>query len=129
MFRFIILFILTIPSVCSADANVYIQVLGIAQDAGYPQTNCYQPHCIRAWENKELRRLASSIAVVDTEAKTKYLFDATPDMREQLYHLHLSASDAEFSRSGLVAMALFVPAGQSGDRQAETAGRTRIRRR
>ncbi len=101
MYRFIILFILTIPSICAADANVYIQVLGIAQDAGYPQTNCYQPHCMRAWENKDLRRLASSIAVVDTEAKAKYLFDATPDMREQLYHLHLSAPDTEFALNGV----------------------------
>jgi pyrroloquinoline quinone biosynthesis protein B len=74
------------------DDAVFIQVLGIAQDAGYPQTSCYQPHCMRAWENPELRRKASSIAVVDQAHKTKYLFDATPDMREQLYDLHRADS-------------------------------------
>jgi pyrroloquinoline quinone biosynthesis protein B len=66
------------------QTNVYIYVLGIAQDAGYPQASCYQPHCIRAWEDKDLRRLTSSIAVVDEESKAKYVFDATPDIRAAL---------------------------------------------
>ncbi len=97
----ITLFLLCIPAIAFAEGDVYMQVLGIAQDAGYPQTNCYQPHCMRAWENKELRRMASSIAVVDTTLKTKYLFDATPDMREQLYELHQSAPDTEYSLDGV----------------------------
>jgi pyrroloquinoline quinone biosynthesis protein B len=84
-----------------ASDDVYIHVLGIAQDAGYPQASCYEPHCIRAWENKDLRRLTSSIAIVDEESKTKYLFDATPDIREQLYQLHRSASDNEFALGGV----------------------------
>ena len=84
-----------------ADGAVYIEVLGIAQDAGYPQANCYQPHCLRAWENPELRRRATSIAVVDTSKRTKYLFDATPDMREQLHDLHQSAPDGEYRLDGV----------------------------
>jgi len=84
-----------------ADDSPYIVVLGVAQDAGYPQTNCYQPHCMRAWENPELRRLASSIAVVDNEGMRKYLFDATPDMREQLFRLHEMAPDPEFTLDGV----------------------------
>jgi len=78
-----------------------IHVLGIAQDAGYPQTNCYQPHCMRAWENSGARLTASSIAVIDETTRTKYLFDATPDMREQLYALHQVAPDGEFSLDGV----------------------------
>jgi pyrroloquinoline quinone biosynthesis protein B len=81
--------------------EAFIHVLGIAQDAGYPQTNCYQPHCMRAWEDRDLRLTASSIAVIDETAKTKYLFDATPDMREQLYALHRVAPDGEFSLDGV----------------------------
>ena len=84
-----------------ASDDVYITVLGVAQDAGYPQASCYEPHCIRAWENKDLRRLTSSIAIVDEERKTKYLFDATPDIREQLYQLHRSAPDNEFALGGV----------------------------
>ena len=99
--RRITLILLCLPAVALAGPDVYVQVLGIAQDAGYPQTNCYQPHCMRAWEDKSLRRLTSSIAVVDTTSKTKYLFDATPDMREQLYELHRSAPDTEYSLDGV----------------------------
>jgi pyrroloquinoline quinone biosynthesis protein B len=101
MYRRIALFLLWIPAFAIANADVYVQVLGIAQDAGYPQANCYQPHCMRAWEDRDLRRMASSIAVIDTTSKAKYLFDATPDMREQLYKLHKSAPDTEYSLDGV----------------------------
>jgi len=84
-----------------ADDSPYIVVLGVAQDAGYPQTNCYQSHCMRAWQDPDLKRLTSSIAVVDDEGMRKYLFDATPDMREQLFRLHEMAPDPEFTLDGV----------------------------
>lgn len=84
-----------------ADDSVSIVVLGVAQDAGYPQTGCYQLHCMRAWQDKSLRRTASSIAVIDRGAKTSYLFDATPDMREQLYALHTMADSAAYRLNGV----------------------------
>ena len=85
----------------SAEGGVSIYVLGVAQDAGYPQAGCYQPHCMRAWEDKSLRRAASSIAVIDESAKAKYIFDATPDMREQLYALQQIAPDDEYKLNGV----------------------------
>ncbi len=85
----------------TADDAVYIQVLGVAQDAGYPQANCYKPHCLRAWKNPELRRRATSIALINDQERTKYLFDATPDMREQLYELHQSAPDGAYRLDGV----------------------------
>ena len=101
MLRPLIILLLSFPAFAAADASVYLQVLGIAQDAGYPQTNCYQAHCLRAWENRDMRRMASSVVVVDRQSKTKYLFDATPDMREQLYELHLVAPDDEYTLNGV----------------------------
>ena len=101
MLRPLIVLLLSVPALAAADASVYLQVLGIAQDAGYPQTNCYQAHCLRAWENRDMRRMASSVVVVDRQSKTKYLFDATPDMREQLYELHLVAPDDEYTLNGV----------------------------
>ena len=83
------------------DSGPYIFVLGIDQDAGYPQANCYRPHCMRAWEEPTLKRLTSSIAVVDTEHAKKYLFDATPDIREQLYRLHVEAPDESHELGGV----------------------------
>jgi pyrroloquinoline quinone biosynthesis protein B len=101
MLRLLVILLLSFPALVDADTSVYLQVLGIAQDAGYPQANCYQAHCLRAWENKKMRRMASSIAIIDKKSATKYLFDATPDMREQLYELHLAAPDGEFTLNGV----------------------------
>ena len=64
--------------------RVELVVLGVAQDGGAPQLgNPADP----AWADPDLRRLATSIAVVDRETRQRYLFDATPDLREQLQRL------------------------------------------
>ena len=56
---------------------------------------------MRAWEDKSLRRTASSIAVVDASTQSKFLFDATPDMREQLYALQKIAPDGGYKLNGV----------------------------
>ena len=63
-----------------ANDEAYLYVLGVAQDAGYPQAGCYQAHCMPGWEDPSLRRGATSIALIDPAAKTKYLFEATPNL-------------------------------------------------
>jgi pyrroloquinoline quinone biosynthesis protein B len=83
------------------ESSPYLFVLGVAQDGGYPQTGCYRPHCMRAWNDPTLKRLTSSIAVVDGKHGAKYLFDATPDMREQLYNLHVEAPDSSHALAGV----------------------------
>ncbi|MFQ5549435.1 MAG: MBL fold metallo-hydrolase [Woeseia sp.] len=85
----------------SADEAPYLFVLGVAQDAGYPQAGCYRPHCLRAWRDPALKRLTSSIAVIDPAHGSKYIFDATPDMREQLYNLHIEAPDDTYELGGV----------------------------
>lgn len=71
-----------------ADNNApYIYVLGVTQDAGYPQTGCYQPHCLPGWENPELKRGAVSLGLIDPESRKKYMFEATPNFPDQLYML------------------------------------------
>jgi hypothetical protein len=75
----------------------YLYVLGVAQDAGYPQAGCYQPHCMPGWENHSLRRGATSIALIDPTAGAKYLFDATPNLPEQLYRLDVEAPSAQYA--------------------------------
>ena len=89
------------PQFAAADDGLFIVVLGVGQDGGYPQTNCYRPHCMKAWDDPSLKRMTSSIAVVDPQGNSKYLFDATPDMREQLFRLHKIAPDPEFSLAGV----------------------------
>jgi pyrroloquinoline quinone biosynthesis protein B len=84
----------------AGDAS-YLYVLGIAQDAGYPQAGCYQPHCLRGWNDPALRRTASAVAVIDGASNRKFLFDATPDIGEQLYRLHRTAPDGVFQLAGV----------------------------
>ncbi len=39
--------------------TAYVMVLGVAQDAGYPQMNCKKECCKQAWRNPELKRTIS----------------------------------------------------------------------
>ncbi len=61
----------------------YIVVLGIAQDAGYPQIACEKVCCQRVYDNSTNKRLVSSIALVDPISNESWVFDATPDFTEQ----------------------------------------------
>jgi len=61
----------------------YIVVLGIAQDAGYPQIACEKTCCQRVYDNPTNKRLVSSIALVDPISNESWVFDATPDFTEQ----------------------------------------------
>ena len=63
----------------------YIHVLGTAQDGGYPHLGCNDKCCKSAWEDINLHRLPSSIALVDKLENKFWLFDATPKIREQLH--------------------------------------------
>lgn len=67
-----------------APGDVHLIVLGIAQDAGYPQSGCNQACCEPAWKDATKRRLASCIAVVDSASGRRILFDCTPDFPRQL---------------------------------------------
>ncbi|MFN3193291.1 MAG: MBL fold metallo-hydrolase [Aureliella sp.] len=62
----------------------FVVVLGVAQDAGYPQANCRKACCEPAWKDSTLRRFSSCIAVVDPLSGERWMFDCTPDFREQL---------------------------------------------
>jgi pyrroloquinoline quinone biosynthesis protein B len=64
--------------------TAYVMVLGVAQDAGYPQMNCKKECCKQAWENPELKRTTSCLAIVDPISKEQWIIDATPNIKEQL---------------------------------------------
>ena len=87
--------------VSADEKGPYVFVLGVAQDAGYPQAGCYRPHCMPAWKDPGLRQGAVSIAVIDPGAGKKYLFEATPHFSEQLYDLETEAPDDQFELAGI----------------------------
>ncbi len=64
----------------------YIVVLGVVQDAGFPHIN--NPD---EWNDLEKgvksKKLVSSLGLVDRKVQKKYIFEATPDMPQQLHEL------------------------------------------
>jgi pyrroloquinoline quinone biosynthesis protein B len=62
-------------------------VLGVAQDAGYPQIGAV--HEFAAVElGQRKRQQVVALGVVDEKAQQKFLFEATPDMPAQLFTLN-----------------------------------------
>ncbi|MCW9016480.1 MAG: MBL fold metallo-hydrolase, partial [Kangiellaceae bacterium] len=101
IFFLFVIFFNAQSSASDQSLKVELIVLGVAQDAGYPQINCYQAHCIPGWQDHSKRKLATSLAVVDRKNKQKYLFEATPDIKQQMYLLHQAAPDLEYKLSGI----------------------------
>jgi pyrroloquinoline quinone biosynthesis protein B len=87
------------PTIAGGTARIH--VLGIAQDAGYPQAGCYAAHCMPGWKDRDKRISASAVAVVDDAGRTKLLFEATPHIADQLYRLHQVAPDNEYELAGV----------------------------
>ncbi len=88
-------------SVFAEDSPPYLYILGIAQDAGYPQAGCYKKHCMPAWQDSSLRRGAVSLGLIDPGSKQKYMFEATPNFPAQLFALNSVAPDDEYELAGI----------------------------
>lgn len=82
-------------------ASPYVVVLGIAQDAGIPQMGCETPFCRAARNDSRLRQTVSSIALVDPDSKSRWIFDATPDLPEQFDLLKAVTGDRTNDLSGI----------------------------
>ncbi len=79
------LFILFLALTLSANAqSAYILVLGTVQDGGYPHLGCKKQCCEKAWKNKGGKQHIVSLALVDSQSHRWWLFEATPDIKEQL---------------------------------------------
>lgn len=82
------------PSASSGQCSVELMVLGVGQDAGIPQIgNSDDP----AWQDAGLKRMATSLAIIDHRTNKRFLFEATPDIREQLVMLDTAAPPDEGS--------------------------------
>lgn len=81
---FLLLSILFVSFHSPDDKKPFLVVLGIAQDAGYPQIGCTKDCCKKVYEKKAKKQLVSCIAIVDPVSNQKWIFDATPDFTEQV---------------------------------------------
>ncbi|WP_420432107.1 MBL fold metallo-hydrolase [Hyphobacterium sp.] len=77
-----------LQAVAMPQCDVELVVLGVAQDGGVPQVNVQDDP---AWADDGLRRRVVSLGVIDRQAGTRYLFEATPDFRTQLHDLNAQA--------------------------------------
>lgn len=69
------------------NENQYITILGIAQDAGFPQIDCEQSCCQLYYENKESKKMVTCLGLIDKTTNEKWLFEATPDINQQNQNL------------------------------------------
>ena len=53
------------------------------------------------WQDDSLKRSATSIALIDPASSRKYLFEATPNLPDQLYELQVEAPDELFTLAGV----------------------------
>ncbi len=80
--------LLPVLLVAQSKSEPYVVVLGVAQDGGYPHTGCLKHCCAAAWDNDSLKRFVVSLAVVDPVESKWWLFEATPDFKQQLQYFH-----------------------------------------
>lgn len=78
-------------SATNQSSEIKLIVLGIAQDAGFPQAGCDKENCRLYWEGKEERRHATSLGLIDHTSGKYWLFEATPDLKDQLHAVQKSA--------------------------------------
>lgn len=71
----------------------YSIVLGIAQDGGYPHAGCNKKCCREVWLDTSKKRGVACLGVVDPDTNQVWMFDATPDFREQLHVLNAELPD------------------------------------
>lgn len=72
------------PRICQDQGAPQLIILGIAQDGGDPQAGTKSSP---AFEDYSLRHFATSLAVVIPADSSRWLFEATPDFKDQLHAL------------------------------------------
>lgn len=77
-----------------SSSDIELVVLGIAQDAGFPQANCEKENCQLYWEGKVEKRHATSLALIDHKTGKYWMFEATPDFKYQLHEIKRISQNA-----------------------------------
>ncbi|MEO1516033.1 MAG: MBL fold metallo-hydrolase [Bacteroidota bacterium] len=89
------------PSPLSIEQPTLI-VLGIAQDAGYPQADCQKKCCKAVWGQSTAYQKVSCLGLADPVSRRFWIFDATPDFKDQLQYMkQLSSGDNPWTLAGI----------------------------
>jgi len=84
MKRLFCLLVLVTSCGISQQNNVSLVVLGTVQDGGSPHIGCEKECCSPLWKHPDPTRKVVSLGIIDYENKKTFLFEATPDLPEQL---------------------------------------------
>ncbi|MEL6590208.1 MAG: MBL fold metallo-hydrolase [Bacteroidota bacterium] len=76
--------------------SVFVSVLGIAQDAGYPQAGCRKACCQRVYRGEQEAQSPVCLGIVDQIGKISWMIDASPDFPAQYYDLGNFARQNQF---------------------------------
>ncbi len=90
-----------IPTNLPSEAEPSLMVLGIAQDAGFPQIGCKKSCCQSVWNNTIERKMVSCLGLVDPLTKQTWIFDATPDFKDQHFRLLHAFPTNDLSLAGI----------------------------
>ncbi len=63
--------------------NYFVKILGVAQDAGYPQIDCKKKCCNLYWSGKTEARHPTCLGIVDQKKSQSWLVEATPMIKNQ----------------------------------------------
>ena len=99
------------------EENPYVVVLGVAQDAGYPQAGCNKTCCEYAWKDHSKRKNVSCLAIVDPISKEQWIFDATPDVKFQLQLLEEKSSFINTIEDSTMIENILITAGWNKDKK------------
>ena len=92
----IILQVIFVKVYSQTDTLPFVLVLGNTQDGGYPHIGCGKMCCKKAFENKALKKNVVSLALVDPKEKKWWMFEATPDITQQL-ELFKKLTDSKYN--------------------------------
>jgi len=76
------------PGLRAQDSPAEIIILGIAQDAGYPQLACEKECCHRVFKNPILAEKVVSLAIYKKSEDKYYLLEASPNISTQHQFMH-----------------------------------------
>ena len=85
-----------VPAVAEPAGAHTLTILGIAQDAGYPQIGCRKYCCESIRNGSETKRHITSLAISDHSSGKYWLFEATPDIAEQLEKMQAKDKNLPF---------------------------------
>ena len=73
-------------SIFTLNSHVKLKILGIAQDGGVPHAGCNKECCAEHFKNNTGYNVVS-LGLTDESTNQNWLFEATPDITEQLKEL------------------------------------------